>query len=425
MRYVWPALKRLGAWIARQFKKKIMKWILKALGLYILGEALMKIWKGISRDDLPMSERREQGREGLFMAATTIIAEWNMIKNLFRLGKGYQEFKKIAELLGNVKLASRLVNLAKGDLALAMELAQMMKPSQLESILPFVDDAIELKNTLGLLGNDVLKLESMLVKCTNLTEVNKIISMAGGDALLAERLLAQVGEGKKLIALLQRVPDAKKLSQLLEITPDVAALSDDALNGLLKMTDDELAALSGKSTAEIEAAGKASLNAIDFSNQVVNAATYIQEGRYIEGVTKIDLMGGTTTKFGNDFVNIDIAAERGIIGSSTDLSKFIPPNSVQEIIVNNPFNPTIKNPFELFLNDCYLVLKGGGTIRINGQMQNPLFKKISKEACEELGFEVLEFRGSLPNEFAGVEYFTTQGSKINPSTMTSILLKKK
>lgn len=318
----------------------------------------------------------------------------------------------------------RLLNLAKGDVALSLEIAKLMKTSELRAILPLVDDVLELKNVLAALGNDSLRLQKMLLYSKNVSEVSKIITVVG-DAALAERLLIQVGEGNKLLGLLTKVPNAAKLEELLAVTPRLAELSDDALQGMMKMNQEELAALNGKTIAEIESAGLKTFNKIDFSQQLVIASDYIQQGKLIEGVSKIDLMGGASTSFGKEYVNIDIAAQTGIKGSSTDLSKILPPNSVKDIIVNNPFNPTIKNPFELFLNDSYIVLEQGGTIKINGQMQNPLFKKITVEGCEEAGFEVVLYRGALSNEFKSAEYFTTQGSKIDPTTMQSILLKKK
>lgn len=125
-------------------------------------------------------------------------------------------------------------------------------------------------------------------------------------------------------------------------------------------------------------------------------------------------------------MNVDIIAEKGIKGSVTDLDKFIKPNSVDEIVCNNPYNPTIKDPFELYLNKAYKVLKKDGIMVINGQMKNTLFKKVSTEKCRELGFEVVECRTSLPDKYKNLSFGTTNNSNpISPETLKTIILKKK
>lgn len=95
----------------------------------------------------------------------------------------------------------------------------------------------------------------------------------------------------------------------------------------------------------------------DFKNGVLDANKYIQQGKIIPNVKKIDLMGGKTTQLGDAFTNIDISAEKGILGSASDMDKFIKPNSIDEIVCNNPYSPLVKDPFELFINNAKTVLK--------------------------------------------------------------------
>ena len=77
----------------------------------------------------------------------------------------------------------------------------------------------------------------------------------------------------------------------------------------------------------------------DFTNGIVNSAKYIENNTFISGVKKIDLMGGQQSKLGNEFVNIDFSEKiiTGIKGDATKLSKFIPLNSVDELVCSNPY----------------------------------------------------------------------------------------
>ena len=136
--------------------------------------------------------------------------------------------------------------------------------------------------------------------------------------------------------------------------------------------------------------------------------------------------GGKTSQLGGEFANIDIVAEKGIKGSVTDLDKIIKPNSIDEIVCNNPYNPTIKDPFELFVNKSQGVLKKDGILTINGQPQNGFINKLTIEKLEQAGFEVLEFKVPLKDKYRNLTFGTTGGGNpIDPNTMVSVIIKKK
>ena len=159
-------------------------------------------------------------------------------------------------------------------------------------------------------------------------------------------------------------------------------------------------------------------NIIDFVNDLVDANTYIQQGKYIEGVNKIDLMGGKVSQLGGDFVNIDIQATKGINGSVTDLSKFIKPNSIDEIVCSSPQAD--------FLAESTKVLKPGSKIYINGSSNNTFFNDINKELANANGFDVIALAQPLDARFSSLTFYFSDGiRKIpNSSMLTTVLIKK-
>lgn len=156
----------------------------------------------------------------------------------------------------------------------------------------------------------------------------------------------------------------------------------------------------------------------DFIDGLVDANKYIQEGKYIEGVKKIDLMGGKTSQIGGDFANIDIIAEKGIKGSATNLDKFIKPNSIDEIVCSSPQDE--------FLLESSSVLKKGSNIYINGSARNSFFNSITKGNVESMGFEVVSEMQPLNSRFSSMKFYFTDGVREIPhsSMFTTILVKK-
>ncbi len=156
----------------------------------------------------------------------------------------------------------------------------------------------------------------------------------------------------------------------------------------------------------------------DLINGIVNANKYIKEGKFIENVSKIDLMGGRFSQLDNNFVNIDIQATKGINGSVSDLSKFIKPNSIDEIVCTSPQAD--------FLSESSKVMKSGSKIYINGSAKNPFFNKIKKGKVENLGFEVISEMQPLNSKFSDIKFYFTDGvTEIKSTSMfTTILIKK-
>ncbi|MCE7926807.1 MAG: DUF4157 domain-containing protein [Haliscomenobacteraceae bacterium CHB4] len=330
MRFVWPALQWAFRWLAqlvvRFFKSTVVRFLLKVLTVYFGVKGLQMIWEGIVRQDIPMSKRKEMVGEGFFLVGTSVLAEWKAIQSAFRLTKGFAEFKKIAALLGDAKLASKLVNAAKGDFVLSLELAQTLKPAQLRNFLLMTDDAVALKNTLVLFGNDALRLENALVKCENLSEFNTILAQVRSSVDLAEKLLGLAPDGKNVLILLKRVPNPDKLAQLLEITPDLAKLSDEALSGLSSMSEAELLALKGKNIAEIESA---------FAQKTSGT---VKTGKSIE-VLAAKLEEKTLAALKNQFNQLDETLKQQFTDDFANA-----PNSVLERLQND-------NLFEIWKND--------------------------------------------------------------------------
>ncbi len=149
--------------------------------------------------------------------------------------------------------------------------------------------------------------------------------------------------------------------------------------------------------------GKISKVGDDFFNGVVNASKYINEGKFAEGITKIDLMGGKVSQLGGEFVNIDKMATKGINGDVTQLNKFIKPNSIDEIVCSNPQAE--------FLNECSKVMKPGGKIYINGTEKNTFFNTINADKANSLGFRIIEEMRPLNSRFSSLEFYFTDGIK--------------
>jgi len=258
--YIRPLLARFFTWIFRYFakfgkylmKSKTGKYILGLLSLWGIYEGFSLIWEGISRQDLSRSERVELVSDGIFIGGTSVAAEWKVVQSLFRLSKGYKQFKALAKLVGDAKIASSLVNIAKGDLALAKAIATRMTAAELKIVLPFVDNAVDLQKALTLLGDDVSILLQLLEKTGDFTKMLQLLEGLGGNGALLARLLPKVSSADELIVLMNRVPDAKQLERLLSSNVPINSLSDDVLAAMTKMSDDELKALAGKNADEVE-----------------------------------------------------------------------------------------------------------------------------------------------------------------------------
>jgi hypothetical protein len=165
----------------------------------------------------------------------------------------------------------------------------------------------------------------------------------------------------------------------------------------------------------------------DFLNGLLDANKYIQEGKFIPNVKKIDLMGGRTSQLGGEFANIDLQATKGINGDVSKLSQYIQPNSIDEIIVSNPF-PTapFAGPKEFFLTEASKVMKPGTTLTVNGTISNKFFKNVKVGNIEDLGFEIVEFQVPLKSQFQNMKFYQVDGvTQIPNSNILTTIIRKK
>ncbi|WP_343706147.1 fibronectin type III domain-containing protein [Flavobacterium sp.] len=156
----------------------------------------------------------------------------------------------------------------------------------------------------------------------------------------------------------------------------------------------------------------------DYINGLVDANKFISEGKFIEGIKKIDLMGGKVSQLGDNFVNIDIQATKGINGSVTDLDKFIKSNSIDEIVCNSPQVE--------FLEQASIVMKKDAKIYINGTLKNKYFKHILKGKVEQYGFKVLEEQTILNPRFKNLKFYLSDSMTEMDKELikTTILIKE-
>lgn len=168
-----------------------------------------------------------------------------------------------------------------------------------------------------------------------------------------------------------------------------------------------------------------SKNFDDYTSRVVKSQKYVNESELINGVQKIDLMGGNSSQLGGDFVNIDLreTIRVGIKGDATKLSQFIPKNSIDEIVTNNPYLGGSFNA-EDYIKEVAEILSSGKKIFINGQTQNKYFNNVDEALANKYGLTVESFQVSLLDRFRNLSFQTTNGANISTSTMkTTVLIK--
>jgi hypothetical protein len=164
----------------------------------------------------------------------------------------------------------------------------------------------------------------------------------------------------------------------------------------------------------------------DFKNGVVHAGKYWENSALIQGVKKIDLMGGTKSQIGGDFINVDFSTQiqKGIRGDATALSKFIPENSIDEIVCTNPFlGQGLKA--EDYIKEVAKVIKSGKKVYINGTMSNPFYNKVNQSLAAQYGFAIETFQQPLLQQFQFLKFFQTNGNPIGIEFMrTTVLIKQ-
>jgi RHS repeat-associated protein len=123
---------------------------------------------------------------------------------------------------------------------------------------------------------------------------------------------------------------------------------------------------------------------------------------------KVDLMGGKSGTPG--YINYDIQATTGISDDVANFGQHFGPNSVTELIVNNPMAP--------FLEHVTPAIQTGGRVVIRGQMANKNFKSIWNSKGVP-GFKEIGRASGIQS----TGFTKTDGSPIE-GTMNEIILEK-
>ncbi|MGV3609532.1 MAG: eCIS core domain-containing protein [Fluviicola sp.] len=260
IRWILRGLAKVGVWLLRGFlrglvsffSKQIGKWILKGLLAWGLYEGFKSIWGGFTQLDKSPAARRKMMFDGVVLVGTSVLSEWNAIKAIFRLRGSYKSFKALSLLLGDAKIAKDLVNLAKGDMMLATRIAKSMQADDLRVIMVYLKDAADLEKALKLVQNDGRMLLHLITQVDDFKQLVILLEKSGGNGAMLQRFLPRMNSADELIVLFDRVGNPSKVEKLLEVSMDINNISDDALNSMLQMSDDELKALEGKSVDEIE-----------------------------------------------------------------------------------------------------------------------------------------------------------------------------
>ncbi len=110
------------------------------------------------------------------------------------------KFKKLLDLAGgDTKLANELIALAGGNTEVAWRVTKLVGGSKMKELLPYIDDLASFEKSLQMVGNDVAVINRLLI----------------------------------------HTQSATKLQRILKSVPEAGKLSDEALEGVLKMSDDE------------------------------------------------------------------------------------------------------------------------------------------------------------------------------------------
>ena len=128
----------------------------------------------------------------------------------------------------------------------------------------------------------------------------------------------------------------------------------------------------------------------------------------------VDLMGGPTSRYGDDVINFDLRATNGIADSVESFGRHFPPKSVPRIVADNPQ--------ARFLPHVVESLEDAGSIVIRGNRSNRFVREILDGTADGLdGFNTVQPGKTIPNPG---NYLRTDGTPVQ-GTIWEIILEKK
>lgn len=131
-------------------------------------------------------------------------------------------------------------------------------------------------------------------------------------------------------------------------------------------------------------------------------------------ITNVELMGGESSSL-KGYINFDINAKVGIADNVSNFSKYFKPESLKNVVVNNPQ--------AAFLEEISGSIAKDGQVTVRGTINNKYFKSVFNGTADGIDdFEVISRRTGLPNK----GYKKTDGTSIGGNNnINEITLKRK
>ena len=140
----------------------------------------------------------------------------------------------------------------------------------------------------------------------------------------------------------------------------------------------------------------------------------------------LELFGGKTGKV-EGAINVDRIAEKGIRADViVDKLSFISDNSIDEILVFNPYIPKEIGGTGIldYLPEAARILKPGGLIIISGSRNNKFTQINPSMDLAALSLQVVERQIPLPVRFTNLRFYRTDGSEIPKDKILTTILRK-
>ncbi len=129
---------------------------------------------------------------------------------------------------------------------------------------------------------------------------------------------------------------------------------------------------------------------------------------------RVDLMGGSKSRYGEGWINYDKEATEGINAEVSEFSRHFGEGTVAEMIVDNPRAD--------FLIEVGEAMRSGGTITVRGGLSNKFFNKVWNGKAEGLeNFEVIKKAENVSNP----GYMQSGGKEAVGGQINEIILRKK